>query len=68
MAEVVMLKDRKPRSVRRERVDGEGADILLFTGIRYERTAVGAPVDRRLPAVAKLPAQLPAPGQDPWSV
>lgn len=64
MADIVLLKDRKPRWSRRDGVPGGGAEILLFTGIRYERRE--PEFDLRMPQVATMPSRIPAP-TEPYS-
>lgn len=47
MAIVVALSDRRPQAPRRKEREPVKAQILLFTGVRYER----------LPEMPKCPAQ-----------
>ncbi|MCL6708261.1 hypothetical protein M8R20_14775 [Pseudomonas sp. R2.Fl] len=67
MADIVLLKDRKPRWTRRGELPGGGAEILLFTGIRYERRDAAPELDLRMPQAAAMPARLPVPGTEPCS-
>jgi hypothetical protein len=36
MADVIVLRDRTPRTPRRPRAEPGDAKVLLFTGVRYE--------------------------------
>ncbi|WP_377295296.1 hypothetical protein [Rhizobium sp. SG2393] len=50
MADVIRLTERPRRAVRAEQAIGAGAQILLFTGVRYERLddrAGGRPSKKR---------------------
>lgn len=53
MAEIIRIKDRLSLSDRRVRRDGMAAEVLLFTGIRYERYEQQRKKDNRLPALPR---------------
>lgn len=61
MAQIIKIEDRLSLSGRVSRSDGGKADVLLFTGIRYERREAPLKVDARLPA---LPRPKGGKGQD----
>lgn len=67
MADIVLLKDRKSRWSRRGEVPGGGAEILLFTGIRYERRDLEPEFDLRMPQAMAMTSRMPAPGTEPRS-
>lgn len=52
MAEIIRIKDRLSLSDRRVRRDGTAAEVLLFTGIRYERYEPQKK-EKRLPALPR---------------
>ena len=37
MADIIILRDRMPRTPRRARTEPGQAKLLLFTGVRYEQ-------------------------------
>ncbi|MCJ7996150.1 hypothetical protein J5N58_17165 [Rhizobium cremeum] len=53
MAEIIRIKDRLSLADRRVRRDGTAAQILLFTGIRYERYEPPRITEKRLPALPR---------------
>ncbi len=61
MAEIIKIQDRLSLSGRATRSDGGKAEVLLFTGIQYERRETQAKADARLPA---LPRPKGGKGQD----
>ncbi len=50
MGDVIRFQPRREVKVVRAPAEGEGATILLFTGVRYERHEEPAPVNMPRPA------------------
>lgn len=69
MAEILLMKDHRPRWARRERQSANGAEILLFTGVRYERYGASPwPGEvHGYPALPSPPPRLALPVHEPFS-
>lgn len=67
MADIVLLKDCTPRWTKRGELPGGGAEILLFTGVRYERRDQAPEIDLRMPQAVTRASRMPASGTEPCS-